>query len=216
MVGSAGRYVTAAELLRIAVRRWPVVLAGALITLLGGYHVLSTRGEYVTAVGIYFLGPQSANNANRYLADDDVISVAELVGVAVNGKTARAEMQAQGLRDHYTLQLFNAGNQFVAIHDRAVLDLSVRGKDETSVRRSLQLVLDRVDRELQRQQQEVGASPKSWVTTSRTPADPPIVHGMGSGLRALAAILALGAALTLTAAVVVDNVLRRRAARVRS
>jgi hypothetical protein len=205
--------MTASDLVRVAVRRWYVVLAGVLVTLLGGYHALSTRGEYTTSVGIYFLGPQSANNANRYLGNDDVISVAELVGVAVNSSTARAEMRAQGLRDHYTLDMFNAGSQFVVIHDRPVLDLSVRGKHEASVQRSLQIVLNRVDRELQRQQQEVGALPRAWVTTSLTPADPTIVHGMGSGTRALAAILALGGVLTLTVAVGVDRVLRRRAPR---
>lgn len=205
--------MTVSDLVRALRRRWYVVLVGVLVTMAGGYHLVSNRGEYVSAVGIYFFRPPSVNNANRYLSDDDVVSVTEVVGVAANSSAARAELRKAGVEGHYTLEIFNAGNQFVVIHDRALLDLSVRGSSEAAVRRTMALVIDRVDIELRRTQTEAGADPKTWVVTQNTPSDPVVFQGRGSGMRAMAGILILGGALTTTAAVLVDDLARRRTAR---
>ena len=178
--------MTFSDLLKALRRRWYVMLAGILLTLVGGYQLVSARGEYVSAVGIYFLRPASVNNANRYLVDNDVISVTEVIGVAMDSAPVRAELRDAGVRDRYTIEIFNAGNQFVVIHDRALLDLSVRGATEASVRRSMGLVIDRVDAELRRSQINAGAPEKTWVVTQLTPTDPVVVHGRGSGMRALA------------------------------
>lgn len=203
--------MTTPELVRVLRGQWIVVLAGILLTLAGGYHLLSERGEYVSSVGVYFFRPPSTDNTNRYLADDDVTSVAEIVGIAVNSDSVKSDLRAAGVDDPYTLEMFNAGNQFVVIHDRALLDLTVRGPTEESVRRTMDLVIGRVQTELRRTQLEAGATPKTFVTAQLTPADPVVYYGRGSAARAMLAILIIGGVLTVTLAVGADAVRRRRA-----
>jgi hypothetical protein len=205
--------VTIPELVRVLRRQFLVVLAGILLTMGTGYHLLTTRGEYVSSVGIYFFRPPSINNANRYLADDDVTSVAEIVGIAVNSSASKADLRAAGVHNPYTLEMFNVGNQFVVIHDRALLDLSVRGPTEESVRRTMDLVIGRVQAELRRTQLEAGATSRNLVTTQLNPGDPVVYYGRGSAPRAMVAITLLGGVLTVTAAVGVDRLRRRRSVR---
>jgi hypothetical protein len=208
--------MTVAGLARAAVRQRYVVVLGLLITLFGAYLVKTAPGEYVTSAGIYLLGPRSVNNGNAYVVDDSVTMVADVVVTAVDSKQARAELAAAGVQDRYTLELFNAGDQFVPIYDRPLLQLTVRGKDPASVRRTVALVHARVDTELGLRQKEAGADPRLWVTTQLTPAAPPVVHGRGSPIRGLAAMLLLGATGTVIAVLAVDDLRRRRAGRRRA
>lgn len=205
--------MTAAELVRVVVRQWIVVLLGAVLTLAGGYQAISTRGEYVTAAGIYFVSPKTLNGGNAYLVDERVITVADVVAGAVNSPSVRAELRAAGVHEHYTLELFNAGTQFVALYDRPLLNLSVRGEDAEGVQRAVTLIHARVDAELERRQAQVGAPPRSRVTTQLTPANPPLLLGRGSRARAMVAVVLLGIAITLTVAVFVDDGRRRRGPR---
>jgi hypothetical protein len=204
--------VTVAEVFQLARRRWPVVLVGLLFTLVGAYQAIHAPGDYETSAGVYFQAPKGPYNANPYLPDDggSVTTVASLVATAMNGQVIREELRAAGVRDRYDLELHNSGNQFVQIYNRPVLDLSVVGADPESVRRSTQLIVDRVRSELADRQQAVRAAPANWVTLQLTPADPPVVHGQGSRARALLATVLLGTILTMLAAGTVDVAIRRR------
>lgn len=203
--------MTTAGLLRVLARQRYLVLLGALLTLLGGYRAATSPGEYVTSAGVYFVAPQILNDGNAYVVDGAVVTVADIVVTAVNGRAVRAELRAAGVQEHYTLELYNAGSQFVVIYDRPLLQLSVRGADEQSVRRAVTLIRSRVDAELAQRQREVGAGPRTLVRTQLTPADPPVYHGTGSRPRALLGVLLLGGTITLTLAVLVDDARRRRA-----
>jgi hypothetical protein len=204
--------MTFADLARAALRqRWIVVL-GLLLTLAGGYLVKTAPGEYVTSAGIYLVAPRNVNNGNAYVVDDSVTTVADLVLTAVDSREARAELAAAGVRDRYTLELFNAGDQFVPIYDRPLLQLSVSGSDPQSVKRTVALVKARVDAELRLRQTQTHAAPRIWVRAQLTPADPPVVLGRGSPLRGVAAVLVIGIIGTGIAVVAVDDRRRRRAA----
>jgi len=205
--------MTVGGLARAALRQRWVVVAGLILTLFSAYLAKTAPGEYVTSAGIYLLGPRSVNNGNAYVIDDSVTTVADVVVTAVDSREGRAELAASGVHDRYTLELFNAGDQFVPIYDRPLLQLSVVGSDPASVRRTVTLVHARVDAELRERQREAGAAQRTWVTTQLTPAEPPVVLGRGSPTRAVAGVLLIGLIGTGIAVVAVDDLRRRRADR---
>jgi hypothetical protein len=202
--------VTAVEILQSALRRWPIVLSGLLLTLVAGYQAMHARGDYETAADIVFFGPHGPKNANAWLPDEGVINVASVIGTAMNGPEVRNELRAAGVRDRYELVLHNSGNQFVPIYNEPVLDMSVAGADPASVRQSTLLIVARVRSELEQRQRSLGAAERTWVTIQLTPDDPAVVHGTGSPARALFASLFLGSVLTLLTAATVDTAIRRR------
>ena len=80
----------------------------------------------------------------------------------------------------------------------------------TRVQKSLGLLVERATDELEDRQRAAGAAEDNWITAQLIPAQPRVVHGPGSPVRAVAAAMLVGVAATLTLSMLVDEAVRRR------
>jgi hypothetical protein len=203
--------VTVRQLLLLAtVRRWYLTILGFVVTAVIALQGMHAPGDYESTAGLVFLAPRSTQNPNGYIAGGNVISVAGVMSAIVRSSAVRDELRSAGLVDQYTIKLHNAGNQWADNYDRPVLDIHVWGADPDSVARSMRLLVARVDQDLQDRQRAAGSAPNNLVTTQLTPALPPVLHGSGSPMRAVAAALLGGTITTLTLVLVLDDALVRR------
>lgn len=195
-------------------RRWYVVLAGLLATLLLAAQGAKEHGSYDTAASMLFFPPVSTANPNGYVdGGGNVITAAGFVSARMRAPEVRDALAARGVVPDYTAVLHNSGNQFADNFDRAAIDITVSGPDPAATERSLALIGAEITAQLDAAQRAARADPRDWIRTRLSPVDPPVLHVSGSPPRAVAGSLLLGLALSLVAAVGLDDRLRRRPGR---
>jgi hypothetical protein len=212
--------VTAGGALRALRRRWYVVLAGLLVTLLVCASETRAHGVFWTQVDVVFLIPPSTHAPNTLEASSSsLISTAGIVAIRVNqGKratplsSANVSLVGEGIFDGRSVQLPNTGGQWADNFSRPVLDVQVTGATYAAVKAELAATLADIQSELDRLQIAAGADQFNRITTQSAPTTPEILVIPPQRRRAVAATLAVGTLLTLVGAVTVDGVLRRRSA----
>ncbi|WP_162942778.1 hypothetical protein [Cryobacterium soli] len=211
--------MTANQFLRIAIRRWYIVLLCAVLTVIGMLIASRPNPVFWTRVNVVFLAPTSLDNPNA-LRDttENLVSFAALVDRQYNGNAAvprfssqEARLYGAGERAGSAVSLLNSGGQWNDSFIRPELTVEVVGDNEADVLTTLGQITERIDRIVDEQQDVVGVSGADRITTLMSPQTAVVSSAQGNRLRALGAILLLGAGACVVATGFVDRLLLRRA-----
>jgi hypothetical protein len=198
-----GTPVTTREVLAVLLRRWPFVLLGLALSLAAGYQ--ATRQEVVhwTRFSVVALPPVEPIYPNTL--EDGQYDIVPLVGLTVTlyneakypqqMSTADTTIYGEGMRSAEVARLFNAGSQWIQVHDRPVVDVQVVDSDpERVLERSERIVAD-LSQILEETQRDIGVEPRRRVSFITSPDVPQVRPIGGSPSRAaLATSLAGGIA----------------------
>lgn len=214
--------MTVADLLRVLLRRWYLVLVGAALSLAAVYVTTHQAGVYWTRFEVVVLPPiERVTNPNSLERGPyDLTSLAGAVVTQFNDgrhpqqmSTADTTLYGEGMRAGSAVRLHNAGSQWMQIHDRPVIDVQVVGPDTGHVERESRRILERLDVILHERQEEIGIAESARASAISSPTRPTVAWIGGSRSRAALATGLLGALLTVLAVVWVDRRLARRTGR---
>lgn len=196
--------MTSSDLLLAALRRWYVVLVGALVSLGFVYVATHQAPVYWTQVNVLLIGPKDPEFPN-YL-EDPRFTLYPLVGVVVSdvnrGKagmvTASTDtnMVGQGITDGVQLRVPNLGSQWRRNNSASYFDLQAAAPTPEQVTRRVDATVAQVAAALDARQDELGIQDVMRVTARPATTDPTIYQIGGSRLRAAAASGMSGAAAT--------------------
>lgn len=211
------------ELLRVVLRRWPVVAVGIVVTIAALMAVRAEPGVYFTRTEIVLLAPTSAANPNALRTQtDDVIVTAGLVARTLSGprqitKFASPDVTliGMGVQDGWMIRLPDTGGQWATnfATQRLILDIVGPTRDAVTTRQD-ELTAE-VTETLNALQRGRGVDPINDITAIVAPETTIVYHVGGSRPRALVMTVVLGAAATIAAVLLWDRAARRRTAPVR-
>lgn len=197
--------MTTRDLLGAALRRWYVMVAGAVLSLGFVYVTTHQPPVYWTQLNVLLLGPKNPEFPN-YL-EDPRYTLYPMVGVVVDdvngGEAAMAtastdtNMVGQGLTDGVQVRVPNLGTQWRRDLTANHLDLQVAASTPDEVSRRADATVQRVAAALRERQDELGIVPGMRVTSVAATDDPTIYQVGGSRLRSAAASGMSGAAMTV-------------------
>jgi len=211
--------MTVWELVRAFVRRWPIVLVGALVTAGAGLAALNDDGVYFTRTEILFLAPTSPLYPNALRTQsEDIIIAAGAVARRISGPQAETKFASPdvtlvglGVREGWWLRLPDTGGQWASNFATQRLFLDIVGPTREGVEAEQAKILGRVADELRQMQEQAGADPAAMITSMEAPETTVIFHVEGSNVRALAMVAVLGVGLTAAVVLVLERRRRSRA-----
>lgn len=192
------------EFLRAIVRRWPIVLIGAVLTAAAAVAVLREDGTYWTRSELVFMAPSSALFPNSLQTrSEDLIITAGLVGKLVTGpdrtlKYSSTDVSIIGTPHDadYWLRLPDTGGQWATNFGDQLLLLDVVGDSPEAVEELHDDVVAHVRAELEAIQSAQGVAAVNEITMQVSP-ETIVVHQVeGSRIRALAMTGVIGVAVT--------------------
>ena len=209
------------DLLRAMVRRWPIVVVGAILTLAAANYASQDRSVYWTRTDLVFLAPKNAQYPNALRAtSEDLVITAGVVGKLVVGTrqipkftATDAGLIGMGVRDGWTVRLPDTGGQWAPNYTDQWLIIEVVGSDPETVRAQKEQLVEEMTAALDRVQDEYRVDKAFRMTTKEAPGSTVVYPVGGSSKRAFAVTGLLGAAATLYLVVRIDPILLRRKAR---
>lgn len=196
--------MTSSDLFLAALRRWYVVLVGAVISLGFVYVATHQTPVYWSQVNVLLIGPKDPEFPN-YL-EDPRFTLYPLVGVVVSdvnrGQPAMltastdTNMVGQGITDGVQVRVPNLGSQWRFDTTSSHIDVQVAAPTPEEVTSRTNATVARVTAVLDARQDEMGISDVMRVTARPATKDPTIYQVGGSRLRAAAASGMSGAAAT--------------------
>lgn len=210
--------MTIRDFLRAIVRRWPIVLIGALLTAAAGWAVTRQEGTYWTRSELVFMAPSSALFPNSLQTrSEDLIITAGLVGKLVTGpdrtlKYASTDVSIIGAPHDadYWLRLPDTGGQWAPNFGDQLLLLDVVGDSPEAVEELHDDVVATVRAELAGMQREQNVAPVNDITVQVSPETVVVHHVQGSRIRALAMTGLIGVAVTGAAVMLTELLASRR------
>lgn len=195
-------------LLRTMLRRWPFVLAVALLTLLVTWRFASSvEPTYEAKASVLLLGPAERAGAptNPYSEFARPLeTTARALALVVNGQQVRDTLRAAGYGGTYSV-LEEDGEPILAIE--------VSSDDREDATATLEAVVTEIGSQLERRQENAG-SPEELLINSEVLDRPARASAnYGSRDRFLAGIFVLGIAAMVSVAVLAETVAVRRRAR---
>lgn len=198
-------------------RRLGVGGVGLLLTAAMLMHVRAHEGVYWTQVNVVFLAPQSSRLPNQIQdTNDSVIATAGLMESLLRTKgslplasSSSASLTGTGVSDGYWIRLLQSGSQWEANYDKPVLEVQVAGPTPGEVESRTGVLVSRIERQLDRFQDDDGVPSVDRITTLVSPGTPNIRYSTGQPSRAALATLLLGGLLTVMA-VTASGTVRRR------
>ena len=207
------------DLLRACLRRWPVIVIGAVLTASAAFTITLDSGVYWARTQVVFLAPSSEAYPNSLkTTSGDLIVTAGVVAKRVMGpgkmiKYAAPEATIVGatdIRDGYWVRLPDTGGQWATNFASQELQVDVVGATPQRVVELQQYVIGRIKDELNALQREQHVAPVNDITVTVVP-DPAVIYPVkGSRPRAYGMTAVLGIGLTLTAVVFLELRGRRR------
>ena len=197
--------MTSRDLLGAALRRWYVMVVGAVVSLGFVYVATHQPTVYWTQFNVLLLGPTNPEFPN-YL-EDPRYTLYPIVGLVVNdvndGKpvmvTASTEtnMVGQGMISGVQVRVPNLGTQWRRDLSANYLDVQVAAPTPEEVIRRADTTLQEVAAALRDRQDELGIVPGMRVTSVAATHDPTVYAVSGNRMRAAAASGMSGATATL-------------------
>lgn len=184
-------------------RRWYVVLAGlAAIAFLGNQALADVQPEYQANSQLLLLLPPTAtgsdNPTSPYLnVPSGLTTAAALVAGEASTLDAVRETSERGFTASYSVSLLPGGGPFVAI--------TAKGTDPVEVLRTRDAVMDDLNAELQRIQDEADVPDNQRIYGEVASADVRAERLHGSRARALAGIAGAGSMALLLVVAAVDR-----------
>ncbi|MGO4383807.1 hypothetical protein [Specibacter sp. RAF43] len=209
--------MTRFELVRLLVRRWYVVLAVAVATVIGVGLLQPPTVVYGAKVNVMFLPPDGV------LMDqtESLIYFAALVERTFNQghaaprvSSASATLYGAGVRQGYSVSLFDTGGQWQTNFNRPVLQVEVVDSGAAAVQTQLDAIFTKIDTIARQTQAEAGVKPAKMIRSNQSPSPPVIVRVGGSRSRVAAGMLCLGLGFAVGACYYTDRILARRRRRI--
>ncbi|MDT0188144.1 hypothetical protein Q9S36_48945 [Microbacterium sp. ARD31] len=210
--------MTARDLIAAALRRWYVVLLGAVLTVGALYVVTKQAPVYWTQYNILLVGPSGAQKTT--VLDDPVYGLQPLVGVIatdfndgspplLTGDVA-ATIVGEGYREGVQVRTPNLGTQWRPLFPANYLDVQVAASSPEEVLATARATSLRVSVLLEELQDEMGAPLNLRARAVPSSKYPTVIPVSGSRSRALAATGLSGMAITLAVLLALE---RRRPSR---
>lgn len=206
------------HLVRALLRRWPILVIGALCTASVGLVAVRADGVYWSRTNVVFLAPSSTLYPNALKTrSEDLIITAGLVAKRINGPAAVEKFSSVDATmigvprtdSPFWLRLPDTGGQWSPNFADQFLILEVVGDSPEEVRAIQDEVVERARFELNAMQREQLVDPVNDITLTVAP-DPAIVfHVTGNRIRALGMIGALGMGVTLAVVIALEYRSRR-------
>ncbi|MFJ3403635.1 hypothetical protein [Promicromonospora sp. NPDC090134] len=206
------------DLIRAALRRWPVLLAGAVATLGLVYTTTLDDGVYWSRTQVVFLAPASKAYPNALrTTSEDLIITAGVVAKAVAGPdkvtkyaSPDATLVGEGTRDGWSIRLPDTGGQWAPNFAEQVLYVEVVAATAEEVEARQDEIVAQIADELDRLQRDAGVVPVNAITVTVAP-ESLVVHQVGgSTVRAAGMAGLLGASATFALIAVLETRARRR------
>lgn len=219
--------MTLPQFLQMLLRRWHIVVGGAVLTLAFAARMLVAHPVYWTKAEVLFVEPGiSSEEAYLRWTDETLVPFAASVERAVNAGQRNVRLSSReatlfgiGVRDGYRLELPNAGSQWAPSFPRAVLTIEAVGESPQEVQATYSGVLQRVREEALTLQEAQGVPPDAMVKVVPQ-SEEPTVGFVGATRRArarsLAATVIVGFAVTIAVAAMWDRWAQRRKMRTTS
>ena len=201
------------DALKVLVRRWYVVVAGFLLMALAAAAAINWVPTSHQASGqVLFLLPPEATGSQTptspFLNLPEGLSIAaSLVASNVTTKDTARDMESDGFDSDYAIALNPGGGPLLVI--------TTKDTDPAAAMATRDELIGRVAAELERLQSDAGVPQRQWIYPTMNALGQRAEALPGNKIRALAAILGTGLALTLTAAFVLDRPRTRRGAALR-
>lgn len=196
--------MTARDFLAAALRRWYVVILGAVLTV-GALAVVQRQAPvFFTQYNIVLLGPYGERDGT--LLDNPLYGLQPMIGVVatdlndghsplLTGDVA-ATIVGMGAREGVQVRVPNLGTQWRPRFPSHHLDIQVVGSSPDEVTASAQETLARVEQVLVERQDEMAVHPGLRIHAVPSSEDPIVYPVAGSRSRALGATGLTGIALT--------------------
>ena len=192
------------ELIRAALRSWPIVLAGAVVTLVVAYGTTLDDGVFWSRTQVVFLAPASTDYPNTLrTTSEDIIITAGVVAKAVAGpdRVAKyaspdATLVGEGVRDGWSVRLPDTGGQWATHFQQQVLYVEVVAASVEEVDQRQAVIVDRIEEELHELQRDAGVAPVNEITVTVAPESSVVHHVQGSSMRSVGMVGVLGVGAT--------------------
>ena len=196
--------MTARDFLAAALRRWYVVVLGAVLTL-GVFAVVQRQAPvFFTQYNIVLVGPSGTEQEN--VLRHPLYGLQPLVGVISTDVNdghpplltgdVDATMVGMGSRAGVQIRVPNMGTQWRPLFSANYLDVQVAGATPDEVHELAEATSARVSRVLERRQDELGVPANLRAYAVPSSSDPIVYQVAGSRTRALGATGLTGVALT--------------------
>jgi len=209
--------MTFLDLIRVMLRRWPVMLLGIVLTGGLGYLAISDRGVYTSRTEIVLLAPTSTANPNALKTQsEDIVVTAGVVVKRVTGagkvskfNSPEVTLVGIGVRDGWSLRQPDTGGQWGTNFSTQTIVLEIVAPDAATVGEREVEIVSRVKAELDSLQRDAGVEPINYITMTVAPAEPVIYHVGGNKYRTLGMTGLLGAGTTIGIVVLIEYRARR-------
>jgi hypothetical protein len=197
------------DVIRVLGRRWYFVVLGAMLTAgLAVAAYISTPAEYNARALVVLLPSGSAvgETGNPLLALGGLEQPAGILVAYLSSASAREEVEQRSETAEYVVSIDDSTRG-------PVLAVDVTDADPQRTLNTLGYILDRIPESLTALQDQVDVQPDAVITAMTLTVDERAEPDMGGTIRMMIAAVAVGIALTCTAAFALDGLLRRRALR---
>ena len=213
--------MTARGLLELLLRRWYLIVVGAILTVMGMYVTLHQPGVYWTKLTLVLLAPAEEYYPNKI--QDPHYALAPMAGVVVAewNRDYRPRLSAsgdttlvgEGKREAVEVRMPNQGSQWRPLYLSPNIDVQVVGSNPDLVQSRATAVSNELATILQRQQDDIGVNADLRITAVRSPAEPTVYYVTGSRPRALASVGLIGALVSVVAVYWIDRFVKRKVGR---
>lgn len=200
------------DLVRAALRRWTVLVAGAVATLGLMYSTTLDDGVFWSRTQVVFLAPTSAAYPNALrTTSEDLIITAGVVAKAVSGPdkvtkyaSPDATLVGEGVRDGWSVRLPDTGGQWAPHFAEQVLYVEVVAGTAEEVEARQGEIIAQIAGELDRLQRDAGVAPVNHITVTVAPESTVVHQVQGSRARSVGMAGLLGACATFAVIAVLE------------
>jgi hypothetical protein len=213
--------MTAPDLLRLLLRRWYLMLLGAVVTVAATYLMTHQPGVYWTKLNVVVQAPRGDDYSNNFA--DPHYALAPMAGVLVtdwNGgdrpplmSSGDTTLFGEGRRHGIEVRVPNEGNQWQPLYYAPNVDVQVVSNDPETVTHEAHRVSTELSAQLERRQAALRIQPAMRMTTIVSPADWRVTYISGSRSRAALATGLVGAASTVIVIYWIERLLAWRRSR---
>jgi hypothetical protein len=181
--------------LKILIRRWPVVLAGLVLTVVGVVQVGHiVQPSYEAKGTVLFLSPGAGNQYLEFPAGLEV--TADALIVKLQSPAGGKRLEAAGATASYTLERTNG----------PIVEITANGRTDAEATKTVDLVVASMRSELESYQ--VAAPPNQQITLEAL-TEPTSKAKLGSRIRAQFAVGGIALAATVAAGLATDAIMRQ-------
>jgi hypothetical protein len=195
--------------------RWYVLVPALLATSVAAFGVMSAVAPaYQVQSSVVLLGPPASSQTGAAPGTDNpyiglsLEVVADVLSKVAMSEATAAKLQAKGATAEYEVG--------TGLEGGPILNVITTSPDKAMALRTAEAVTANIRAELARRQRVQGAPRESWISAVTVTQPDQATKMMGSKIRVLAAVLALGLAATIGLTFMAENIAegRRRRAEV--